>query len=69
MDDYVEVKLTLTPNDAAMLIDLAGGEDQIDQYAAEVIQNLHSEEQAASADAYAEPTLDEDVQSLIDMSG
>jgi hypothetical protein len=68
METFVEITLALDPDAAAKLLDLAGGEANVKEYAATIIQNLSTEEQAPSADVYVEQAL-ADAQSLIDMSG
>jgi hypothetical protein len=66
MTNLVEVKLVLSPDDAEKLVDLAGGEDHVNQYAATVIQTLHTDEQASSEGTSIEQALSA---SIIDLYG
>ena len=67
MNDLVEVKLILDPTAAAKLVDLAGGEENINEYAAAVIHGLDTGSQNGSGEASGEQTTD--VFSLIDLYG
>jgi hypothetical protein len=68
MADLVEVKLLLEQNDADKLVNLAGGEAQVNHYTTAMIRKLHSDGQASNGDIYVDQALSE-AQSLIDQYG
>jgi hypothetical protein len=68
MAPLVEVTLLLDQNDADKLVDLAGGDAHVNQYAAEMIRNLHTDPQDLNENTYIEQVLSE-AQSLIDLYG
>jgi phosphotransferase system IIB component len=67
MENLVKVTLALEPTDAAKLVHLAGGEENINEYAAEIIRSLPIDESAASTEAQVEQTTE--AEALIDLYG
>jgi hypothetical protein len=68
MEEIVKVTLALDPDDAARLVDLAGGEAHVNQYAATLIQTLHAESPASNEEARLEQII-ADAQARIDLYG
>jgi hypothetical protein len=66
MNTLMEVKLSLDPEHAAKLADLAGGEANINEYAASVLQDALANGQVPDADI--EPSNDDPLL-LVDLYG
>jgi hypothetical protein len=67
MENIVKVTLALDPTDAAKLVQLAGGAENVNEYAAEVIRNLPIDEAGASTEAQVEQA--NEAEALIDLYG
>ena len=67
MENLVKVTLALEPTDAAKLVHLAGGEENVNEFAAELIRSLPIDDPAASTEAQVEQATD--AEALIDLYG
>jgi hypothetical protein len=68
MNNLVEVTLALDPTDAAKLVDLAGGEQNVNEYAAAIIHSLDANSSDAGEEAVGEQNAT-DIFSLVDLYG